>query len=185
MFHCPTSLLEKKIFLVSDLKISDDAGRFPGVFKTREYEMKHLSVGLETLGGLWGPVSSTELFVRGSAFEVNRSLSTLVRTWPGAASCEVNGVLLSAVNSRLFMGDYLCCRLSVLGAGRLLPVLLPRETAAALWLVLPMSTGLLHPLPLCCLSPTLCCLCPGKAVDNSNNINCCLFVCFFINVTGI
>lgn len=110
--------------------MSDDATRFPGVFKTREYEMKHLCVGLETLRGLWGPVSSPEVFVRGSALEVNWSLSTLLRTRPGAVSCEVNGVLLFAVNSRLFMGDYLGCRLSVLGAGRLLPVLPPREIAA-------------------------------------------------------
>lgn len=93
--------------------------------------MKLLSVGLETLRGLRGPISSPEVFVRDGVLEVNWSLSTLLRTQPGTVSSEVNGVLLSAVNSRLFMGDYLGCRLSVLGAGRLFPVLLPREQAAA------------------------------------------------------
>lgn len=54
-------------------------------------------------------------------------------------------------------------------------------SSCTLWLVLPMSTGLLHLLPLCCLSPMLCSLCPGKAIGNSNNITC---FSFFINVTG-
>lgn len=64
------------------------------------------------------------MFVRGCVLTVNWSLSSLPRTRPAAASCEVNRVLLYTVNSRLFMGDYLCWGLSVLGAGRLFPVLL-------------------------------------------------------------